>query len=161
MRYHLCCGKKHLSGWVNVDREKFGQEVVADINREWKFIPHGSADHILIEDGLEHVHSLEDFFHNASASLAEKGILEIRVPHFKNPSAYRVTHKHFFSYSFFRIFPEAHDATQDLIPYKIELIVHNKFPLSLLNILANCIPNLWERIAYVSGLHVWMRKEGK
>jgi len=159
LKYHLCCGPtKILPGWINVDREKFGQEVVADINLEWKFAKSGSASYILIEDGLEHVKSLEHFLKNASRILADGGTLEIQVPHFKNPSAYRFTHKHFFSHSMFSIFPEPHDKVQDLRVEKIKLLVDNRLPLSVLNFIANIFPKYWERFFYVSGLRIWMKK---
>ncbi len=160
MRYHLCCGPKLKQGWVNVDRVSFGQEVVADINLEWKFAKPNSAEYILIEDGLEHVDSLEHFLKNASRTLSTGGTLEIQVPHFKNPSAYRFTHQHFFSHSMFSIFPEPHDEVQNLRVEKIKLIVDNHFPLSLFNPIANVFPKYWERFGYVSGLRVWMKKTG-
>lgn len=158
MRYHLCCGTKIREGWVNVDRVSFGQEVTADINKEWKFAKPNSAEYILVEDGLEHVESLEHFLKNASHALKDGGTLEMQVPHFKNPSAYRFSHQHFFSHSMFAIFPEPHDETQNMHVEKIHLIVDNRFPISLLNILANSVPAIWERFFYVSGIRVWMKK---
>lgn len=157
-RYHLCCGPLLKKGWINVDRENFGQDIRADLNKPWNWAASGSADHILIEDGLEHLDSLTHFLSESARVLKKNGVLEIRVPHFKNPSAYRFTHQHFFSYSMFKVFPEPHDAVQNLRLDKKELIVDNRFPLSLLNIPANLFPNLWERLAYVSGLHVFLRK---
>jgi predicted SAM-dependent methyltransferase len=61
--------------------------VVADINKEWKFAKPNSAEYILIEDGLEHVDSLEHFLKNVSRVLTTNGTIEIQVPHFKNPIA--------------------------------------------------------------------------
>ena len=159
MRYHLCCGKKILPGWINVDRGSFGQEVVADINRPWTFAKAGSAGYILIEDGLEHLDSPEHFLENASKLLSDKGVLEIQVPHFRNPSAYRFTHHHFFSHSMFAVFPESHDLVRNLKVQKIVLIVHNRFPFSLLNHIANLAPSIWERFFFVSGIRVWMAKQ--
>lgn len=161
LRYNLCCGPSPRKEWINVDREKFGQEIVADLNKEWTWAKPHSAEHILIEDGLEHLDSLPHFLRNAARLLKEGGMLEINVPHFKNPSAYRFTHAHFFSYSMFQIFPEAHDETQNLRVERIRLTVDPRFPLSLLNIPANLFPNLWERLAYVSGIRVWFRKKGE
>lgn len=155
---HLCCGPKKKEGWINVDREDFGQEIVADINKKWTFAKPGSVDHILIEDGLEHLDSVEDFLENAERVLKKGGTLEIKVPHFKNPSAYRVTHKHYFSYSLFHTFPELHDKIKNLRMKSAKLIVDNRFPLSVLNVPANLVPNLWERLSYVSGLHVILEK---
>ncbi len=158
-RYHLCCGPQLLRGWINVDRENFGQEIVADINKSWKWIAPGTAETILIQDGLEHLDSLQHFLEQSEKALAPGGVLEIRVPHYKNPSAYRFTHRHFFSYSMFRIYPEPHDSVKNLHAEKIELVVDNRFPFSLLNILANLFPNVWERAFYVSGIRVRMRKD--
>ena len=158
MRFQLCCWTKPLSNLINVDRENFGQEIVADINKKWTWAKNASAEHILIEDGLEHVDSTEHFLLEAERVLQTKGALEVRVPHFKNPSAYRFTHRHYFSYSLFSHFPEPHDKTKRLRVESIRLIVDKRFPLSLLDILANLFPNVWERFFYVSGLHVILRK---
>ena len=91
---------------------------------------------------------------NALKILKEGGKFEMQVPHFKNPSAYRFTHQHYFSYSMFCVYPEPHDLVQEMKPEKIELIVDKKLPFSLLNGIANLFHSVWERLFYVSGLRV-------
>ncbi len=66
-KLHLCCGHELLDGYVNVDSIDFGQEVVADLNKPWKFAKPGSVDYIFIKDGLEHLDSLHLSSLNAHA----------------------------------------------------------------------------------------------
>src|SRR3954447_4585735 len=115
MRLHLCCGPTQImGGWVNVDAYDFGQEVVADIERPWAFAPDGSVSEIYCKDGFEHVESAEHFLAEAPRVLRVGGRLKIWVPHFKNPSAYRMTHKRLLSWSYFNVYPEPHDTVKNL-----------------------------------------------
>lgn len=154
MKYHLCCGPQKKEGYVNVDQVDFGQEIIANIEKEWKWAKPNSADEILIKDGFEHLQDIELFLSRAWKVLKKGGKLIIEVPHYKAPAAYRITHKHFFSWSTFSIYPEKHDRT----PFKV---VQNKLlmpPLPGLNLLANIAPKWWEKIFYAEGIHIEMEK---
>lgn len=162
VKYHLCCGLDYRPGFVNVDDLEGGpQDVRANLNQPWAFAADGSAEYILIKDGLEHLNSVQAFLAEASRVLVPGGRLEIQVPHFRCPSAYRLTHLHFFSWSYFDVYPEPHDSVRDFRVVKNELIIEKKFPFSLLNHVANLAPKFWERAFYVSGLRVVLEKLGQ
>ena len=159
VKFHLCCGLDYRPGFINVDDLEGGpQDVRANLNGPWTFAADASADHILIKDGLEHLKSVEAFLSEASRVLVPGGTLEIQVPHFRSPSAYRLTHLHFFSWSYFDVFPEPHDAVRDFRVITNELVVEKKFPFNVLNTVANLVPKFWERALYVSGLRVVLEK---
>lgn len=157
MKIHLCCGPQILKGWLNVDACDFGQQVIADIDKRWDFAEDGAVSEIYCKDGFEHVESAEHFLSEAARVLRAGGTLTVWVPHYKNPSAYRMTHKRLLSWSYFHRFPEPHDAVQNLrvISNKIYYIGHkgSKF-WSLAHALINLIPKQWERIGYVSNIEV-------
>jgi predicted SAM-dependent methyltransferase len=157
IKLHLCCGLDYRPGFVNVDDLEGGpQDVRANLNQPWTFAADSSAQHILIKDGLEHLTSIEAFLSEASRVLVPGGTLEIEVPHFRSPSAYRLTHLHFFSWSYFDVFPEPHDAVRNFRVIRNELVVERKLPL--LNKVANWAPKFWERLLYVSGVRVVLEK---
>ena len=160
-RLHLCCGPCLLKGWVNVDAGHFGQEVTADLNRRWDFADDTSVSYILCKDGLEHQDSVEHFLSEAARVLRPRGMLEVWIPHYKNPSAYRLTHRHWFSWSYFDVYPEAHDLVQNLRVVSIKLFIGRKnsrvwYPV---HCLINRAPKWWERLCYVSNIEVVFRKE--
>ncbi|MBS0168633.1 MAG: methyltransferase domain-containing protein [Nitrospira sp.] len=161
MRVHLCCGPiDKMEGWVNVDACNFGQEVVADIAKHWEFASDGAVSEIYCKDGFEHVDSAEHFLGEVARVLHAGGRLTIWVPHYKNPSAYRMTHKRLLSWSYFNAFPEPHDAVQDLrvISNKI-YIGHKESKIwAVVHVLINLIPKWWERIGYVSNIEVVFEK---
>jgi predicted SAM-dependent methyltransferase len=157
VKLHLCCGLDYRQGFVNVDDLEGGpQDVRANLNRPWTFAADSSVSHILIKDGLEHLDSIEAFLTEAARVLVPGGTLEIQVPHFRAPSAYRLTHRHLFSWSYFDVFPEPHDSVRNFRVIQNELVVERKLPL--LNKLANLAPKFWERLLYVSGLRVVLEK---
>ncbi|MEM4257195.1 MAG: methyltransferase domain-containing protein [Candidatus Diapherotrites archaeon] len=159
MKLHLCCGKQILEDFINVDQLDFGQEIVADLNKKWKFAKNNSVEYIYIKDGLEHLESLEHFFKECERVLKPKGIVEIRVPHYKSPSAYRMTHKHYFSWNFFNTFPEPHDNIKKLKVISNQLIFEPKvFPFTLMNILTNLFPKYWEKFFYACEIKVKLQK---
>ena len=163
MKLHLCCGLDYKKGFLNVDNLPNGvQDIKADLNKPWKFAKSNTVDYIFIKDGLEHLDSLEHFFKEASRVLKPCGKLEIWVPHFKSPGAYRLTHKSFFSWGFFDFFPEPHDAVQNLKVISNQLVVESSiFPFTLLNYVANILPRYWEKLCYVSSLRVILEKVQK
>lgn len=157
---HLCCGTLlHTDpGWINVDAVDLGQQVVADLGKPWDFVAPASVDLFYCKDGLEHQQSVPHFMAEVSRALKPGGKLEVWVPHFKNPGAYRMTHTHWFSWEYWHAYPEPHDATHDLRVVTNELIVGSPSWLAPLNALANAIPRVWERLGYVGNLHVVLEK---
>ncbi len=160
MKVHLCCGTALRKGWTNVDIGDFGQDVVVDLREPWHFLEDNAVSHIYCKDGFEHQESVEHFLAECARVLKPGGILELWVPHFKNPSAYRLTHRHFFSWSYFDVFPEAHDTVQQLKVVSNRIFVGRKnvrlwYPVHLL---ANISPKWWERILYASNIEVILEK---
>ncbi len=156
MKIHLCCGPQIMNGWINVDACDFGQQVVADIEERWGFAEDGRASEIYCKDGFEHVESADHFFREAERILKVGGKLTIWVPHYKNPSAYRVTHKRLVSWSYFNAFPEPHDAVQTLRVISNRIYIGHKDSKlwALPHKLINLMPKWWERIGYVSNIEV-------
>jgi predicted SAM-dependent methyltransferase len=159
-RVHLCCGPQIWPGWVNVDVVDFGQEVKADLAQSWRFSAPGSVDYILCKDGFEHMESTEHFLREAARILRPGGRLELWVPHFRNPSAYRLTHRSYYSWSLFNVFPEPHDVVQNLRVISNRLYIGHKSSRALapLHWLANLNPKWWERLLYVSNVEVILEK---
>lgn len=137
---------------MNVDALDFGQEIVADLGKPWKFAKNSSVDEILIMDCLEHVADIEFFLSECNRVLKVGGRMGLQVPHFKCPSAYIITHRHYFSWSTFYHYPQAYDKTRTLWPETVELIVEPRLPP--LNWLANLFPKYWEKFFYASGLRI-------
>ena len=161
MKLHLCCGPKDIrKGWINVDAYDFGQEVIADIEKCWDFVGVGTVSEIYCKDGFEHVDSAEHFLKEAARVLHAGGTLTIWVPHYKNPSAYRMTHKRLFSWSYFHAFPEPHDAVQNLCVISNRLYMGHKGSKAwfVVHALINLLPKWWERIGYVSNVEVIFKK---
>lgn len=119
-----------------------------------------SIDHIFCKDGFEHQQSTEHFLRETSRALRPGGTLEIWVPHFKNPSAYRITHRHLFSWSCFNAFPEPHDAVQDLqvIVNRLHIGHFKNVAWRVVDCVANLAPKWWERLCYVSNLQVVLKQ---
>ena len=159
MKIHLCCGKYLMKDWVNVDACDFGQEVVANIEERWDFAEDDSVSEIYCKDGFEHVESAEHFLFEAARVLQVGGKLRIWVPHYKNPNAYRMTHKRLLSWSYFNAFPEPHDAVQNLRVTSNRIYIgHKSKPWWFVHALINCVPKWWERILYVSIIEVVVTK---
>ncbi len=160
LKVHLCCGRHISKGWTNVDAVDYGQEIVADLTKRWDCFEDNSVDYIFCKDGYEHQPSVEHFLSECSRVLKPGGILEIWVPHFKNPAAYRITHLHFISWSYFEVFPEPHDKVQNLkiLSNRIILGKEDNFPWSFIHNVMNISPKWWERLFYVSNIHVKLQK---
>jgi len=161
MKVHLCCGPIDImKGWVNVDACNFGQEVIADIGKRWDFAADGAVSEIYCKDGFEHVDSAEHFLGEVARVLRAGGTLTIWVPHYKNPSAYRMTHKRLLAWSYFNAFPEPHDAVQNLRVISNRIYIgHKESKIWWIgHALINLIPKWWERIGYVSNIEVVFEK---
>ena len=160
MKLHLCCGPQLMKDWVNVDACDFGQEVVANIEKRWDFAEDGTVSEIFCKDGFEHVESVEHFLAEAARVLKVGGTLTIWVPHYKNPSAYRMTHRRLLSWSYFDVFPEPHDAVQNMRVTSNKIYIGRKESKlwKIIHALLNSMPKWWERIGYVSNIEVVFTK---
>jgi predicted SAM-dependent methyltransferase len=160
LKLNLCCGPDKWLGWTNVDAVDFGQEVVANLSTRWDFAASNSVDAIECKDGFEHVPSAEHFLEESARVLKPGGTLSIWVPHYKNPSAYRLTHLRLMSWSFFDVFPEAHDRVQNLAVISNKLYIGRRDSrcFAPLHALINLAPRWWERVAYASNIAVVFQK---
>lgn len=160
MKVHLCCGPQQWDGWVNVDMVPFGHNVVADLNKRWEFARDGEVAEIVCKDGFEHVDSAGHFLSEAARILKPGGTLSVWVPHYKNPSAYRVTHVRLLSWSYFNAYPEPHDAVQNLRVTSNRLYIghENSRLWALPHTLINLVPKWWERMLYASNIGVTFTK---
>lgn len=149
-----------MKDWVNIDACDFGQQVVANIEKRWDFAGDDVVSEIYCKDGFEHVESAEHFLTEAARVLRIGGTLTVWVPHFKNPSAYRMTHKRLLSWSYFDAFPEPHDTVQNLrvTSNRIYIGHKNSKAWGLVHALINSAPKWWERIGYVSNIEVVFTK---
>lgn len=158
-KIHLGCGTIHRPGWLNVDVVPLkAVDVVADLGQPWTFAVAGTVEEIFCKDVLEHQRDPGFFLAECARLLTPGGVLRIQVPHFKNPSAYRVTHLQWFSWSCFACYPEPHDATQTLRVISNRLVLADSRWFAPLHWLINLAPKWYERIGYVSNLHVTFQK---
>ncbi|MBT4870955.1 MAG: methyltransferase domain-containing protein [Candidatus Diapherotrites archaeon] len=152
IKVNLGCGKDIRKGWINVDGQKFSQEVVADLNKPWKFLKDSSVDFIFAQDVMEHVQDQAFFLEQAKKKLKGGGKLEIRVPHYKCPSAYALDHKKYFSWNTFGDYPRFYD------PKGLK-VVENKILTGIgLDFIANAIPRYYEKFCYCMSLIVIFEK---
>jgi SAM-dependent methyltransferase len=143
-----------------VDIGNFGQEVVADLSKPWTFLETSTVDHVYCKDGFEHQKNLQHFLAEAARVLKPGGTLEVWVPHFKNPSAYRMTHTAYFSWSCFKAYPEPHDPEQSLKVIRNRLYIGwaTSTVWKPIHAIVNLFPKWWERLFYVSNIQVIFEK---
>ncbi len=160
MKVHLCCGPQEYPGWLNVDAVDFGFNRVADHGKSWDFVEPGSVDYILCKDGFEHMDSPEHFLEQAARVLKVGGKVEIWVPHFKNPSAYRITHRTYYAWSLFDAYPEPHDRTKNLRVVSNRIYVGHKDSrlFAPVHAIANRFPKWFERLFYVSNVETILER---
>lgn len=160
MKVHLCCGLDNFPGWLNVDAINFGFNTVADLGKEWTFAEPGTVDYILCKDGFEHMDSPEHFLAQAAKVLKPGGVLELWVPHYKNPSAYRITHKTYYSWNLFSVYPEPHDKVKlKVISNRLYIGRKESAVFAPLHWLINLCPKWWERLFYASNVEVCLQRE--
>ena len=161
MKIHLCCGPNDMMpGWINVDAVNFGQEVTADLGKPWLFAADGKAEEIYCKDGFEHMESVEHFLRESARVLMVGGTLKIWVPHVKNPSSCRITHKTYYTWNCFSVYPEPHDSTQSLRVVSNRIYIGHKDSVlwKPVHALINVFPKWWERVGYVSNIEVVFQK---
>jgi len=86
-KLNLGCGKTILKGFINGDIEK-PADLLMDLNKYPYKFKTNSIDYILASHVIEHLESPEKFLTEMRRILREGGILEIKVPHYKDKSAY-------------------------------------------------------------------------
>jgi len=92
MKLNLGCVKDIRKGWVNVDKEDFGQDMVfnlEDIPWMWE---DSSFDVILMSDCLEHLSSPVEVLKEVYRVAKDGCTLVIRTPHPKSPNMHKDSH---------------------------------------------------------------------
>lgn len=159
VKLNLGCFTDKREGYINVDSfASCNPDVVADLNKKLPF-ENNSADEILANDIVEHLDDPIKFLNECHRILNPCGILKIRVPHYKDPSAYSPQHKHFFSLRWFTKGLEQN--FNELPQFKIVsatlafTLTENK----LLEFIPNIRPLLWERLFPVIGMRIVLEKK--
>lgn len=164
MKVNLGCGYDLKQGYLNIDIIKTAPEVVVqDLNMVWEFAKDNTVDELYISDVLEHLNDLNHFFRETERVLKVGGTIQVNYPHYKTPSAYAMSHKQFFSWKTWDLFPSFFDKTgQSLVVIENKIVVEdNVFPFTLLNGLANIFPRFWEKLFYVVSGKVILKKVKK
>lgn len=106
-KLNVGCGTDIKKDWVNLDNANLpGVDVVHDINDLPLPFEDDEFDYILCQDILEHIEYIP-VLKELHRILKEKGIIEIRVPHFTSKNNFvDPTHKKLFSFQTFDFFVE-------------------------------------------------------
>lgn len=152
IKVNLGCGFDVKEGYLNVDAIKTtSRTVVQDLNEDWVLFKDNSIDEIYMKDVIEHLDNLQHLFGEVKRVLKVGGVFCFEFPHYKAPSAYKISHKNFFSWNTWNAFPEHYDINKQkkvfaLKVTKNELVVEDRvFPFTLLNFVANLCPLIWEK----------------
>jgi predicted SAM-dependent methyltransferase len=94
IRYDLGAGKNKQEGFRGVDIMP-GSDIVADLNKPWKFAKDGTVDELYSSHTIEHVDDLIHFFNEAHRILKPEGRLTIIAPYYSSVRCWQdPTHKH-------------------------------------------------------------------
>lgn len=97
MKLNLGGGDQVLEGYTNVDFYAENPECRADLFRfPWPF-PDKSVDAVCMFHFLEHVEELERTVMEVHRILKTGGEFWVIVPHAKNPAAFDISHRYFFT----------------------------------------------------------------
>lgn len=105
MKLNIGCGERLLDGWINIDKYPSEMGVMfGDIEASIP-LPDKCADEILMDNVIEHVHSIPKVMGEAHRLLKTGGILRIITPHYSSSSSWRdPTHLHHLSFFSFDMF---------------------------------------------------------
>ena len=93
IKLDIGCGSKKKDGFIGMDREDFGQEVLWNIDNGLPF-PDGSVEYIYMSHFVEHLdeRQIENLFVEMTRILQDGGIIEARCPHDKTVIKYYACH---------------------------------------------------------------------
>ncbi len=158
IKLNLGCWLDKLENYINIDSFAGCQpDMVADLNKRLPFAD-GKVSEILAFDIMEHLEDPKKFLHECHRVLASGGILQLGVPHYKDPSAYHPQHKTFFSLRWFtRSFEQGYT---EFPPFKMKeaKLIFTVKPNPFLEFIPNLRPLFWERFFPVVGLRITLEK---
>ena len=134
IRLNIGCGPKAVRelrrpGYIHVDKENYGQDIIADaldIDLHYKG---GTVDEIVCDMFLEHLRNekVVEFLNVCWHVLKDSGRIEIEVPVFDRGGAYEITHKSYYSKHTFESF-EREEVCKEcgLKPFKVTDVRQNQ-----------------------------------
>lgn len=136
-------------------------DIVADLNKGFKFLPDNSVDEIYSFHFMEHIDNLEFFIEEVYRILKPGGKKIGKVPHFSNPYFYSdYTHHHFFglyTFSYFckdKYFKRGVPNFYNRINFKINKIkIHFKSPFFVRNLIRNVWTIIFNSSKYMQELY--------
>ena len=98
-KINLGCGTDIRPGYVNVDKYRFGDNIVHDIDRNGlRIFKDEQADYIIMSHIIEHIRNYKELVDECNRVLNDKGVLEMYYPHYSSNQAYTdPTHINHFS----------------------------------------------------------------
>jgi len=97
-KLNIGCGPKHKEGFINIDIDDYGQEVIRDVRKGLPFDTE-SVDYIYSCHFLEHLDGEEasEFLKEAERVLKKGATMEIIVPHSSTDEALFLPHKSYWN----------------------------------------------------------------
>lgn len=93
---NLGCGKDIREGFINLDIEDYGQEIVRDLDKGLPFDDE-SVGNIQAKHVLEHVKDIVFVLDEIYRVLEKGGVVGIEVPHVDCDGAFDVKHRRYFN----------------------------------------------------------------
>lgn len=105
IKLNLGCGDKKKEGFIGIDIEDNGQDIIWNITEGLPF-PDDSVEEIYSCHLLEHLDEDEivDLFREIYRVLKPGGMFEARLPHISSPTAFYIGHKSFWNEARVEIF---------------------------------------------------------
>ncbi|MHA1225146.1 MAG: class I SAM-dependent methyltransferase [Candidatus Hodarchaeales archaeon] len=97
MRLDIGCGKNPRQGYIGIDKEDYGQEIIRDIEKECLPFSDSTIDEIFCQHVLEHLDDPMFVIDEFWRVLKPHGKAWIIVPHKDNIKAYALRHKRYFN----------------------------------------------------------------
>ena len=97
LKLNIGCGKEKKDGYIGIDIQDFGQEILRDIDNTYLPFQDNSVDEIFCKHTFEHLSNSKFVLEEFARVLRTGGRAFIIVPHKDNDGAYVFNHKKYFS----------------------------------------------------------------
>ena len=148
---HLGCGRKYMTGAVNVDiSPDVGADVVHDLAAvPWPF-PSDAFNEVHAFDVIEHLDDIPRVMEELHRVCKKGALVHITVPHFSSGNAFTdPTHRHQFSYFSFDYFGNEHGLSfyskARFARRRAEIVFYPTLVNKIVRRLANRAPERYER----------------